>query len=148
MVVSANARIMKNKDLSSPLTPILKYVGIPLILLCFSGVGLIMFFKTLAPIALIITIIGLIPLIIFWKLKDVSYDDKNLIIKGFHNKEIVDLRKIQRIYKIDIGLNYWIEYLDKDGNIQYADFWPRTDFIQMLSGRLPNNLDDLIKRIE
>lgn len=96
---------------------------------------------------MILALMGLIPLILFGRLRDVSYNEQYLIIKGIQKDELVELHRIKRIYRSNVMTNYTIEYLDGKNTARKIDFWPAINFSQLLGGQMPDNLIDLIKRI-
>lgn len=141
---------MNEKPISSNCSLAFKY-GLYIFLTIFILLSLILLTREFTIYNLVMVLIAglILVLVIFYlrTLKNVSFDEHELIIRDLNSTHRVDLSKIKRIYRIDLSVFYRIEFTN-DGTYKYIDVWPSTNIIETLNGKLPKNFDELLSLIE
>ena len=141
---------MNEKSISSKFTLTFKY-GWYVFLAIFVLLSIIILVREFTIYNLLITLIAgfLLALVTFnlRTLKNVSFNEHELIIRDLNSTNRVDLLKIKRIYRIDVGMFYRIEFTN-DRTSKYVDIWPSINFLEIWNGKLPKNFDELLSLIE
>ena len=139
---------MKEKYLSSHLTLFLKYGMFLIFVLLPMALGIHFILKNSEfLIGIISNAVGISLMLIGKNLKEVSFTSEQLIISDIRRKEFVPLADIKRLYKINVGTFYRIEYLNKN-RVKTVDIWPSISLVQAINGELPNNFEEFLNQIK
>lgn len=126
----------------------MKY-GVFMFFACVSILGgLILIFKNLEILGgLTFIAFGILILRIVRNLKEVSFTTEQLIVKDINRREYVELHNVKRLYKINTGTFYRVEY-SVDEKLKSADIWPKLNFFQAINGNLPVNFQEFLDLVE
>ena len=90
---------------------------------------------------------GTLIFMIVKNLKEVSFSAKQLFVKDINKRESVELHNVKRLYRINTGTFYRIEY-SVNNRLKSADIWPKLNFFQVINGKLPGNFQEFLNLVE